>query len=153
MIFFEQILGMLRRGREPRLPAGSSAAQRGAFGEDVAAEYCRRVLGYRLIVRNWRYRRYELDLICQDRKVLVFIEVRARSEHALVPGFYSVNQHKKAVLRRACRHYMQQLPEPPAHFRFDIIDVSICKDGRAVVRPYANVPLFKKHFSVQSRKA
>lgn len=140
-------------GRGERLlPADSTRAERGAFGEDLAADHCRRVLGYRQIVRNWRHKRYELDLICQDGEVLVFIEVRARAEDALVPGFYSVGRHKKNVLRRGCQSYLKQLRNPPQHFRFDIVDVSICKWGRGVVRHYANVPLFNKHFSVQRRK-
>ena len=71
-----------------RLPEESTRAQRGTFGEDPAADHCRRVLGYREIVRNWRYKRDEIDLICQDGEVLVFVEVRARSEAALVSGFY-----------------------------------------------------------------
>ena len=135
--------------RERRLPEESTRAQRGTFGEDLAADHCRRVLGYREIARNWRYKRDEIDLICQDGEVLVFVEVRARAESALVSGFYSVDRHKKDVLRRGCGNYLKQLKKPPKHFRFDIIDVSICKGGRGELRHYPNVPLFHKHFSVQ----
>ena len=136
--------------RRPRLAPGSSTAQRGTFGEALAADHCRQALGYRLITRNWRYKRDELDLICLDGDVLVFVEVRARAEDALVSGFYSVDRRKKQILRRACKHYLRQLSNPPQHFRFDIIDVSICKDGHGQIRHYPNVPLFHKHFSVQS---
>ena len=135
--------------RERRLPEESTRAQRGKFGEDLAADYCRRELGYRIIVRNWCYQRDEIDLICQDGEVLVFIEVRARSEDALVSGYHSVNRHKKKILRRVCSNYLKRLKEPPRHFRFDIIDVSICEEGESDVRHYSNIPLFNKHFSVQ----
>lgn len=134
------------------LPEGSTRAERGTFGEDLAADHCRRVLGYRVIVRNWRYKRDELDLICQDGDILVFVEVRARAEEALVSGFHSVNRHKKDILRRGCGNYLKRLQHPPKHFRFDIIDVSISKEGGGEIRHYANVPLFHKHFSVQNRK-
>lgn len=137
-------------GRERRLPAESTRAQRGKFGEDLAADYCQRELGYRVIIRNWTYKKDEIDLICKDGEVLVFIEVRARSEDALVSGYHSVDRNKKAILRRACRHYLRRLKDPPRHFRFDIIDVSICKEGEGDVRHYSNVSLFNKHFSVQS---
>ena len=135
--------------REHRLPAESTRAQRGRFGEDVAADYCRRKLGYRVIVRNWFHGKDEIDLICRDGETLVFIEVRARSEDALVSGYHSVDRHKKKILRRVCGQYLKQLEIPPKHFRFDIIDVSICKNGEGDVRHYSNVPLFNKHFSVQ----
>ena len=132
------------------LPEGSTRAERGTFGEDLAADHCRRVLGYRVIVRNWRFKRDELDLICKDGEVLVFIEVRARALDALISGFYSVNRHKKDILRRGCGRYLKQLQNPPKHFRFDIIDVSISKEGGGEVRHYTNVPLFHKHFQPKS---
>jgi putative endonuclease len=141
----EQIFGC----RERRLPEESTRAERGVFGEDLAADYCRRELGYKLIVRNWRYKRDEVDLICRDGDVLVFVEVRARAEDALVSGFYSVDRHKKAVLQRAYKNYLKQLHNPPKHFRFDIIDVAISKEGSGEVRHYANVSLFSKHYTAQ----
>lgn len=131
------------------MPEQSTRAQRGQFGEDLAAAYCQRELGYRIITRNWSFQRDEIDLICRDGEVLVFIEVRARSEDALVSGYYSVNRHKKKILRRVFSNYLNQLKKPPRHFRFDIIDISICGDGKGDVKHYSNIPLFNKHFSVQ----
>jgi len=149
MNIFNRVRYRLWGKRTRCLPPGSTRAQLGDFGEDLAADHCRRVLGYRILTRNWRYKRDELDLICRDGDVLVFIEVRARSEKALVSGFYSVDRHKKEVLMRGCTNYLKQLRNPPEHFRFDIIGVSICKGGRGSVQHYPNVPLFHKHFSVQ----
>jgi putative endonuclease len=132
--------------RKPRAVApGSGRAERGQFGEDLAAEYCKASLGYRVIARNWRCKRDELDIICMDGAILVFVEVRARAAHALVGGFYSIRAHKKKVLHRACRAYINQLQNPPKHFRFDVIDISISAQGEGAVRHYSNVPLFTKH--------
>jgi len=136
-------------GSPQDLSENSSRAERGTFGEDLAANYCKRKLGYKLIVRNWRYKRDEVDLICRDGEVLVFVEVRARAEDALVSGFHSVGKHKKEVLRRAYKNYLNQLQKPPKHFRFDIIDVAISNSGSGEVRHYANVPLFSKHYTAQ----
>lgn len=136
-------------GLPKTLPENSTRAERGAFGENLAADYCKRELGYRVIVRNWRYKRDEVDLICRDGEVLVFIEVRARAEDALVSGFHSVGKHKKEVLQRAYKNYLKQLQNPPKHFRFDIIDVAISNSGCGEVRHYANVPLFSKHYTAQ----
>lgn len=141
----ERIFGI----RKKRIAEDSSRAERGAFGEDLAADYCRRTLGYKLIARNWRYKRDEVDIICRDGEVLVFVEVRARSENALVSGFHSVDRHKKEILRRAYKNYLKQLQNPPKHFRFDIIDVAISNSGSGEVRHYANVPLFSKHYTAQ----
>lgn len=122
---------------------------RGQFGEDLAADYCKRTLGYQVIVRNWRWKRNELDVICMDGAVLVFVEVRSRAADALVSGFHSVNGRKKKVLLRGCKAYINQLQNPPKHFRFDVIDVSISDQGEGDVRHYSNVPLFTKHYTSQ----
>lgn len=136
-------------GRPQKLAANSSRAVRGQFGEDLAADYCQHTLGYQVIARNWRCQRDELDIICVDSGVLVFVEVRARAAHALVSGFHSVGAHKKKVLLRGCKAYINQLQNPPKHFRFDVIDVSISEDGEGDVRHYGNVPLFSKHYTKQ----
>lgn len=128
-----------------RLPENSSRAERGLFGERLACRYCRR-LNYRIIARNWRHKRYELDLICRDGKVLVFIEVRARNEDALVSGYYSVDARKKAGLELACRAFIRQLSNPPKHIRFDIIEIRLLQNGRGEPRHYKNVELFHKHY-------
>lgn len=130
-----------------RIDPNSSRAARGQFGEDLAADYCQRNLGYRVVARNWRCKRDELDIICLDSEVLVFVEVRARAAGALVGGFHSIRAHKKKVLLRGCKAYINQLQNPPKHFRFDIIDVSISNQGEGNVRHYSNVPLFSKHYT------
>lgn len=149
MNIFHRIRERILGAKVYRLPEGSTRAQRGIFGEDCAADYCREKLGYRIITRNWRYKRDEVDLICSDGEVLVFVEVRARAENALVSGFYSVDSHKKKVLRRAYKNYLKQLQQPSKHFRFDIIDIAISKEGVGSVHHYANVPLFSKHYTAQ----
>jgi len=145
--FLRSILERFFPGRPPVLPLNSSGAERGRYGEDLAARYCRQELGYRVLIRNWRSKKDELDLICMDGEVLVFIEVRSRAEEALVSGYASVDARKKKVLQRGCKRYLKQLQNPPKHFRFDIIDVSLAEGLHGDVRHYANVPLFHKHYT------
>ena len=130
-----------------RVPPGSTRAERGKFGEDLAADYCKHRLGYRVIARNWRWKRDELDLVCLDKGVLVFLEVRARAANALVPGVHSLSASKKKALLRGCKAYIKQLQNPPKHIRFDIVDVAIARDGEGTVRHYANAALFPKHYT------
>lgn len=137
--------------RQPRRVAPeSSRAERGQFGEDLAADHCKRELGFKIITRNWRWKRGELDMICLDGEVLVFVEVRARAARALVSGFHSVGTRKKKVLQRACKAYINQLQIPPKHFRFDVIEISISEAGDGEVRHYGNVPLFSKHYNTDT---
>lgn len=136
----------LFRSSHAVLPQDASREERGQYGEDLAADYCKKELGYKLVIRNWSHKRDEIDIICRDGEVLVFIEVRARADTALVSGFYSVDSRKKKALLRVSKSYLAQLQNPPKHFRFDIIDVALTNGGRGEVRHYANVPLFSKHY-------
>lgn len=120
----------------------------GSRGENAAARYLTRKCGLRLIRRNWRNRgdlREEIDLICRDREVTVFVEVKTRGSGDVVDGFAAVDRRKKKALRRACRHYLNQVrgegPDPP--FRLDVVVVLLGADGRvSEIRHFPNVPLF-----------
>lgn len=136
--------------RARHLPLDASHIERGRFGEDLAAHYCKKQLGYKLLLRNWRCRGGEIDLICRDGKVLVFIEVRLRQAGALIAGVDSIDKKKKAILNKACCNFLSQTPAPVLHFRFDIIDVALNEEGVGKVRHFANVPLFSKHYTAKS---
>ena len=146
MSIFNKVRGLFY-GRPKKLASNSTRAERGQYGEDLAADYCKRTLGFQLIARNWRYKQYELDIVCVDAGVLVFVEVRARAANALVGGYHSIDAHKKQVLQRGSKAYINQLQNPPKHVRFDVIEVSLSDDGEGDVRHYGNVPLFSKHYT------
>lgn len=126
-----------------------SRAERGRFGEDRAAEFVKRDLCYKIIVRNWRWKRDEIDLVCRDGEVLVFIEVRLRRARASVPAYYSVDRKKKEILQRVCKAYLQQLPKRPKHFRFDVIALALSDGEHYELKHYQNVLLFPKHYTAQ----
>lgn len=136
-------------------------ANAGELGERAAADWLTRERGFALVARNWRNprdRRDEIDLICRDGEVLVFIEVKARAAGALVPGYHAVNARKKRVLRRTIEAYLAQLRDKPRTFRFDVVEVSTGSVSRVpvgaasvearqpAVLHFENVPLFSKHF-------
>ena len=122
----------------------------GGIGERLAAEWLQRERRFTIVVRNWRNpkdRREEIDLVCRDGEVLVFVEVKARAAGALVPGYHAVDQRKRRVLRRAIKTYLGHLREKPATFRFDVVEVSFPSDRSAPqVLHFENVALFSKHF-------
>jgi putative endonuclease len=101
------------------------------------------------VARNWRDpndRRDEIDLVCHDCGVLVFIEVKTRAASALVAGYYAVDKRKKKVVRRAATAYLRALPERPHSFRFDVVEVAVPAAGSPEVRHFENIELFPKHF-------
>ncbi len=131
-----------------------SKSDSGALGERFAAEWLRQKRGFAVVVENWRSprdRRQEIDLVCRDEGVLVFVEVKTRSAGALVPGYHAVDQRKKRVLRLAIESYLAGLREKPVTFRFDVVEVSFPPAGKTAsaepeVLHFENVPLFSKYF-------
>jgi putative endonuclease len=129
----------------------ASAAERGAEGERLAAAFLRRRAGYAIVARNWRNprdQREELDLVCRDGDVLVFVEVRSRSADALVSGYHAIGWRKKQVLRRAIHAYLTQLRDRPRTFRFDVAEVVTSARTPPQVFHYEDVRLFPKGYQV-----
>jgi putative endonuclease len=126
----------------------------GAHGERLAANFLHREKGMAIVARNWRSprdRRDELDLVCRDGEVLVFVEVKTRAAAALVQGYDAIDERKRRVVRRAADYYLGGLrpADRPRTVRFDVVEVAMppAGDRRAPeVRHFENVPLFAKHF-------
>ena len=102
----------------------------GAIGRD-AEELAERYLsrhGLMLIMRNYRCRRGEIDLVMRDADTLVFVEVRRRTSHAFGGGVASVDSRKRTRLVAAAEHYLMMKrisDERPC--RFDVVAI----DGRS----------------------
>ncbi len=127
------------------------AREIGARGEARAAWFLSRRRGYQVLVRNWRSprdQRDEIDLICRDGEVIVFVEVKTRATHAAVSGYHAIDHRKKRALLRAADAFLRALPRPrPRTFRFDVVELrSVPKPGDTDLHHFENVPLFPKYY-------
>ena len=82
------------------MPRGAAHVEVGRSGEQAATAYLV-AKGYRLIERNYRRKRAEVDLIVQRDGVLVFVEVRTRCGDSLGRPEETLTTAK---LRRLQRH-------------------------------------------------
>jgi putative endonuclease len=93
----------------------------GKLGEDLAVKYLINK-GYRILQRNYRYRKAEIDIIARKDGVLAIVEVKSRSG-----GFYesisdSVPRKKRNLLVMATDAYIQD-NRLDLEVRFDIITI------------------------------
>ncbi|MDE1989626.1 MAG: YraN family protein [Betaproteobacteria bacterium] len=79
--------------------------QQGCEGECLAARFLEQ-RGLRIIARNYRCRRGEVDLVARDRDTLVFVEVRWRSGNRFGGAAESIDARKQRRLVAAARHYL-----------------------------------------------
>ena len=91
----------------------------GEDAERLAAAYLE-AHGLRVIARNYRCRFGEIDLIAQDGRVVVFVEVRHRRSAAFGGAAASITATKRRKILRAARHYLAGRTPAPA-CRFDAL--------------------------------
>ncbi len=119
--------------------------QTGDLGEQLAAKYLRKHKRYKVLDTNWRDGKYELDLVCLDRDMLVFVEVKTRAIHSPVSGYFAVNNKKKQALRKAISRYRKAQLNPIHHYRFDIVEVELGNSiAETKINHYDRVPLGKR---------
>jgi putative endonuclease len=91
---------------------------RGREAEALAAQYLE-CYGARVVERNFRIRGGEIDLICRDGKVLVFVEVRLRTRSDYGGAAASITASKQRRIILAAQHYL--LGKAECDCRFDCI--------------------------------
>ena len=79
--------------------------ERGKIGEKLAEEYLISH-GYKILHRNWRVRRYEVDIIAQKNGVLVFCEVKYRTSNLFGEPEAFVNKQKQNNILKAAAIYV-----------------------------------------------
>ena len=107
----------------------------GAWGEALAAEYLRKKR-YQIIAAGYRCRFGEIDLIAQNRKYLVFVEVKLRTSADFARAMEYVDSRKQNRLRTTASLYLSENPtrlQP----RFDVIEI-YAPEGTATARPEIN---------------
>jgi len=91
----------------------------GLAAEKLAAQFLQKS-GLRLLESNFRSRFGEIDLILQDGDVIVFTEVRLRSNANFGGAAASITSTKQAKIMRTAEAYLQQ-HHSRAPCRFDVL--------------------------------
>jgi putative endonuclease len=102
----------------------------GDKGEQIALDYLK-LKGYQEIERNWRFGKYEIDLILKDHETLVFVEVKYRTESTDgKPIWFVSNQQKRNLLKAANRYILENGMDQEA--RFDIVAIQPNESSNAI---------------------
>ncbi|MFP4579251.1 MAG: YraN family protein [Candidatus Sumerlaeia bacterium] len=109
----------------------------GRQGEKAAARYLWKK-GYRIIERNYKAFRGEIDIIAEKAERLYFVEVKTRTSPHLAEPQERVDRVKKEHLRNAARYYLREfIEEPPAGYQFDVIAVLLDpQDGKPKLKHF-----------------
>jgi putative endonuclease len=91
--------------------------------EDAAAEFLERS-GLAVVERNVRFTHGEIDLVCRDGDVLVFVEVKCRQARWGDAPSAAVSGLKQWRLTRLARHYLKWRRLGQPRCRFDVVAVT-----------------------------
>lgn len=103
---------------------------KGKQGEKIAAKYLRDN-GYTILKMNFRCRFGEVDIISNDKKYIVFAEVKTRRNSDFAHAGEYVNKHKQRRIIKAAEHYLA-FCKTDLQPRFDVIEI-YTKDIRDAV--------------------
>ncbi|MDO5058895.1 MAG: YraN family protein [Neisseria sp.] len=77
--------------------------------------------GCSLVARNWHCPFGEIDLIVEQGKTLLFVEVKYRKTAAFGGAAYSISAAKLAKMQRSAEYYLQQHGKTSAACRLDAV--------------------------------
>jgi len=101
-----------------------TTTSRGQWAEELAHTYlCEQ--GLQTIVRNYRCKAGEIDLIMLDQDILVFVEVRYRKDQRYGGSIESINTEKQQRIFTTATHYLHTHQWAQQHAcRFDVVLIS-----------------------------
>ena len=93
----------------------------GQDGEDTAAVYLKKN-GYRILHRNWRSGKKELDIVAENKDFIVFVEVKTRSKDFASDPRITIPKEKQRLLLYAAEAYIQRY-NINKESRFDVVTI------------------------------
>jgi len=98
----------------------------GVKGEQIAVNYLLNI-GYKILCRNWRHGRKEVDCIALKDNTVIFVEIKTRRSFDFGFPEEAVHPVKKKHLKLAAEAFMNRHMQYDT-LRFDIISVVLAAD-------------------------
>ncbi|GAB4248526.1 MAG: YraN family protein [Vicingaceae bacterium] len=108
----------------------------GTIGEQIALKYLQE-LGYEIILTNWQYKKFEIDIIAVDNNTVVFVEVKTRTNNVFGNPEDALTIAKQKQLIEGADYFLNE-KELDMECRFDLITV-IDPLGLKKLEHYENV--------------
>ena len=99
----------------------------GKAGEKAALEFFQNK-GYKLLHKNWRHKKSEIDLIVKKEDQVIFVEVKTRNQknNQTINEIVSISQQKRIM--NAAHNYIN-IYSLDEEIRFDLIQITFCNNS------------------------
>ncbi len=113
-----------------------TTTDKGRFGEEIACRYLED-LACSILERNWRFGHKEIDIIAQEGRELVIVEVKLRQASEFSRAVEAVDIKKQQHLIRATNAYIQY-KQLDLSVRYDIIGIELQPDNSYTIEHVKN---------------
>lgn len=116
---------------------GKNTSLSGKEGEELACRYITEK-GFRIIERNYRFHKGEIDIIAKDQETLVFIEVKYRKTLEYGYPVESITPNKVKQIRHIASAYLFERKIDNTACRFDVIAILETEGRKPVIEHFFN---------------
>jgi len=104
----------------------------GPEGEQLAVDYLVQK-GYRIVERNYRFQRNEIDIIALNRNIFCFVEVKTRLSSAKGHPAEAVTPQKQREIVKAAQAFLALSGDMETDCRFDVVAILVqSMDGNRI---------------------
>lgn len=100
----------------------------GKSGEGLAEAYLK-LIGYKIIEKNFRCFRGEIDLIALEGKEIIFVEIKSRHGKEYGLASEAVNEEKLKHIYKSAEYYLVTRQLENRDVRIDVIEIYIGKNS------------------------
>lgn len=102
----------------------------GVKGEQIAVEFLLNK-GYSILCRNYRYKKWEIDIVAQFQNTLVVVEVKTRNSSFLSGPEVTVSKNKQRNLVRCANAFIKE-QEIDYDTQFDIVSIVLNENEQTI---------------------
>ena len=102
----------------------------GILGEELAVNYLENN-NYKILNRNWRWHKYEIDIVALQDNILVFVEVKTRQFASSEKPKDAVTKTKQKLVIEAANAYIEE-HNFNYEARIDIISIRLKNDKHII---------------------
>lgn len=108
----------------------------GKLAEELATDFLVKS-GYKILLKNYRYLKAEIDIIAEFENQIIIVEVKARTTDAFIEPHEAVNKRKIKLIVSAADFFIQE-NKIDKNVRFDIISVLPNEFGKLEIKHFIN---------------
>lgn len=115
-----------------------STRQKGDEGEELAVKYLNQI-GYKIVERNYRFGKGEIDIIAEDNSILVFVEVKSRKSLERGLPENSLSRGKINQLKKIAECYLHEKKIDNHDCRIDALTILFNQSVKPILNHYKNI--------------